>query len=100
MNLTKVILEEYAKGKEVAHAQWQHALHMVRPMLPNWRPPVINVSALKKDGVAEFWKAIEGYREVMACTDEFENKCKKTGARLDVEPDRILPSSIVQKSHH
>ena len=68
---------------------------MVRPMSPNWRPPVINVSALKKDGVAEFWKAIEDYREVVTRTGEFENKRKKTGARLDVEPDRIRPSSTV-----
>ena len=53
------------------------ALHMLRPNSPNWRPPVINVSALKKDGVAAFWAEIENYRTAMTQSGEFEGKRKK-----------------------
>jgi LAO/AO transport system kinase len=65
------------KAAAVARAQWGQALHMLRPTSPNWRPPVINVSALRKEGVAEFWKEIERYREVTTQSGEFEAKRKK-----------------------
>ena len=61
----------------VARAQWKQALHMLRPTSPNWRPPVINVSALQKQGMDEFWKEIQNYREIMTKTGEFEEKRKK-----------------------
>lgn len=53
------------------------AAHAAPDASPNWRPPVINVSALKKEGVAEFWKEIERYREVTTRSGEFEAKRKK-----------------------
>lgn len=65
------------KAAAVARAQWKQALHMLRPTSPNWRPPVIGVSALKKEGMAEFWTEIERYRDVTTQTGEFEAKRKK-----------------------
>ena len=65
------------RAAAVSRAQWKQALHMLRPNSPNWRPPVINVSALKKEGVAEFWKEIENYRAAMTQSGEFEGKRKK-----------------------
>ena len=65
------------RAAAVARAQWKQALHMLRPNSPNWRPPVINVSALKKDGVAAFWAEIENYRTAMMQSGEFEGKRKK-----------------------
>ena len=61
----------------IARAQWKQALHMLRPNSPNWRPPVIGVSALKKEGMVEFWGEIERYREVMSQSGELEEKRKK-----------------------
>ena len=61
----------------VARAQWKQALHMLRPTSPNWRPPVIGVSALQKEGMVEFWSEIERYREITSQTGEFEAKRKK-----------------------
>ncbi len=61
----------------IARAQWKQALHMLRPNSPNWRPPVIGVSALKKEGMVEFWGEIERYREVMSKSGELEEKRKK-----------------------
>jgi LAO/AO transport system kinase len=65
------------KAAAVARAQWKQALHMLRPASPNWRPPVIGVSALKKEGVTEFWAEIERSREVTTHSGEFDAKRKK-----------------------
>ncbi len=65
------------QASAVARAQWKQALHMLRPTSPNWRPPVINVSALQKQGMVEFWSEIENYRAAMSKSGEFEEKRKK-----------------------
>ncbi|MEI7612507.1 MAG: methylmalonyl Co-A mutase-associated GTPase MeaB [Betaproteobacteria bacterium] len=61
----------------VAKAQWKQALHMLRPTSPNWRPPVLGVSALKQEGMAEFWGEIENFQRAMKKSGEFEEKRKK-----------------------
>lgn len=65
------------KASAVARAQWKQALHMLRPTSPNWRPPVIGVSALKKEGMVEFWGEIERFRAAMTQSGELEAKRKK-----------------------
>lgn len=61
----------------VAKAQWKQALHMLRPNSPNWRPPVIGVSALNHEGIAEFWAEIERFQSAMKASGEFEEKRRK-----------------------
>jgi len=61
----------------IARAQWKQALHMLRPNSPHWQPPVIGVSALKKEGIVEFWSEIERFRSVMTQSGELEEKRKK-----------------------
>lgn len=61
----------------IARAQWKQALHMLRPNSPNWHPPVIGVSALKKEGMVEFWTEIERFRSIMTQSGELEEKRKK-----------------------
>lgn len=65
------------RASAVARAQWKQALHMLRPNSPNWRPPVICVSALKKEGMADFWAEVERYRSALTATGEFEEKRRK-----------------------
>ena len=65
------------RAAAVARAQWKQALHMLRPNSPNWRPPVLAVSALRKEGMAEFWGEIERYRQVMTSSGELEAKRRK-----------------------
>ena len=51
-----------------AASQMQSALTMLRPSSPNWKPPVLKVSATKGDGIELFWKTVEDYRKTMdAC---------------------------------
>jgi LAO/AO transport system kinase len=57
-----------------AQAQLKTALHMLRPASPNWSPPVLTLSALKKEGVAEFWRTVCDYRATLSKSGEFEAK--------------------------
>lgn len=57
-----------------AKSQIKTALHMLRPMSQSWTVPVITLSALKNEGVAEFWEQVMRYRETLGKTGEFEAK--------------------------
>jgi LAO/AO transport system kinase len=58
----------------VARAQWRNALHMLRPASKNWAPPVVTLSALHKEGIAEFWAEVEKYQAALKPTGEFAAK--------------------------
>ncbi|WP_391527555.1 methylmalonyl Co-A mutase-associated GTPase MeaB [Denitromonas halophila] len=58
----------------VAKSQIKTALGMLRHSSPNWVPPVLTLSALKKDGVAQFWDEIMRYRDTMRGSGEFDAK--------------------------
>jgi LAO/AO transport system kinase len=62
------------RASAVVRAQWRNALHMLRPASPNWSPPVLTCSALHKEGIADFWEAIEKYRAALTPTGEFAAK--------------------------
>ncbi|WP_211309617.1 methylmalonyl Co-A mutase-associated GTPase MeaB [Thauera aromatica] len=55
-----------------AKAQIKTALHMLRPASPNWTVPVLTLSALKKEGIAEFWQAVSDYRRTLTASGEFD----------------------------
>lgn len=57
---------------EVTRAQWRSALHLLRPTSPRWSPPVIALSALRREGIAAFWAEVEAYRAALGPTGELE----------------------------
>ena len=57
-----------------ARAQIKTALHMLRPASPNWTVPVLTLSALHNQGVAEFWTAVMDYRKALTASGEFAAK--------------------------
>ncbi len=59
------------KAAQVARAQWRNALHFVRQASPHWAPPVIMLSALHKEGIADFWQQVEKYCAALKPTGEF-----------------------------
>ena len=59
------------RAAQVVRAQWKNALHMLRPTSPNWAPPVITLSALHKEGIAEFWAQVEKYCAALTPSGEF-----------------------------
>jgi LAO/AO transport system kinase len=58
----------------VVRAQWRNALHMLRPASKNWSPPVLALSALHKQGIADFWREVEKYQAALKPTGEFAAK--------------------------
>lgn len=62
------------RATAVVRAQWRNALHMLRPASPNWAPPVVALSALHKEGIAEFWAEVENYQSALKPTGEFAAK--------------------------
>ena len=62
---------------EFAKNQMKSALHMLRTASPNWKPPVLTVSAAKKDGIDAFWAQIERYRDTLGPTGELEEKRRR-----------------------
>jgi len=56
---------------QLAAAQMRSALSMLHPASPNWAPPVLTLSAIKKDGLAEFWQVIEKFRGALTASGEF-----------------------------
>ncbi|MGL1834134.1 methylmalonyl Co-A mutase-associated GTPase MeaB [Rhodocyclaceae bacterium SMB388] len=59
-----------------AQSQMKTALHMLRPASPNWSPPVLTMSALRKDGIQAFWDTVRKYRDTMQASGEFASKRK------------------------
>jgi LAO/AO transport system kinase len=57
-----------------AKSQIKTALHMLRPASPNWTVPVLTLSALKKDGIAEFWNTVMDYRKALTASGELDAK--------------------------
>lgn len=57
---------------QLAAAQMRSALSMLHPASPNWQPPVLTLSATRKDGLVDFWEAIENFRQTLTATGEFE----------------------------
>ncbi len=55
-----------------AKSQLKTALHMLRPASPNWTVPVLTLSALRKDGIAEFWQTVSEYRRILGASGELD----------------------------
>ena len=54
-----------------AERMLKNTLGILRSSSPNWRPPVLALSALTGDGIARFWNEVERYRSTMQASGEF-----------------------------
>lgn len=59
---------------QLAKSQMKGALMLFRHASPNWTPPVMTLSALKKQGIIDFWNEVLRYRDTLSGTGEFEAK--------------------------
>jgi LAO/AO transport system kinase len=57
---------------ESAAAEYRGAFNILVPASPNWRPPVLAVSAQENRGLDELWGEVERHREIMSGTGERE----------------------------
>lgn len=53
------------RATEMAVAQMQSALAMLRPATQYWKVPVLKLSATRHEGIEEFWTVIENYCRTM-----------------------------------
>jgi len=78
VELADMIVVNKADLDPVRAGQAQHMLQntlaILRPASPNWRPPVLAMSALTGDGVARFWSEVERYRRTMQASGEFVSR--------------------------
>ncbi len=59
---------------QLAAAQMRSALAMLHPASPNWAPPVLTLSAMRKNGLAEFWQVIEKFKSTLTASGEFATR--------------------------
>ena len=62
------------QAAQLAAAQMRSALSMLHPASANWQPPVLTLSAMRKEGLAEFWQVIEKFRSTLTASGEFDAK--------------------------
>lgn len=65
------------RAAQVVRAQWNNALHMLRPASPNWSPSVVTISALKQEGIDAFWAQVLKYRDALTPNGEFADKRRR-----------------------
>jgi LAO/AO transport system kinase len=56
---------------QLAANQMRGALGMLRSASTAWRPPVLTLSAVKKDGIESFWTTIENFRATLTASGDF-----------------------------
>jgi LAO/AO transport system kinase len=47
------------------------ALAMLHPTSAYWQPPVMTLSALQATGIAEFWRQVENFKDIMTTHGEW-----------------------------
>jgi LAO/AO transport system kinase len=50
--------------------EYQHALHILKPSVPGWTPPVLQCSALDGIGIGEIWRQVGNYRETLGASGD------------------------------
>jgi len=72
LELTDIVVVNKAdldrKAAELARAQISSALEMVRPPEAGWRAPVLCASALKAEGLEDFWSEAKRFRAMMTAS--------------------------------
>ena len=56
---------------QMAATQMRSALGMLRSASAAWRPPVLTLSAAKKEGIEGFWNTIEDFRAKLVASGDF-----------------------------
>lgn len=69
------------QAANLARHQLAGALSMLKTTSPNWRPPVLKVSAATGAGIDALWGEVERFRKVM--TESGELEAKRKGQAVD-----------------
>ena len=56
---------------QMAANQMRSALGMLQPRSAHWKPPVLTLSAMRKEGVDAFWSTVEEFQRRLTASGEF-----------------------------
>lgn len=62
---------------ERARSEYEGALHFLRPVSPNWTPPVLAASALASTGIERVWKTIMDHQSALTRSGELQEKRRR-----------------------
>lgn len=69
--ITKADGDNKQKATE-AQAEYQHALHLLRPDESGWIPKVLTCSAIKNEKIDTIWKTVEEFQEKLKVNESFQ----------------------------
>lgn len=98
------------KAANLARAHLRTALSMLRHPSPNWNPPVLTASAHSGQGIQDFWREVDRYRDTMTRSGEFEAKRRRQalawmwelidgGLRLRFREHPLVHAELARLSH-
>ncbi|MEN4472930.1 methylmalonyl Co-A mutase-associated GTPase MeaB [Mycolicibacterium cosmeticum] len=107
LELADVVVVNKADGAHAAEAkaaarELTAALRLIYPRETLWRPPVLTMSALTGDGLAQLWETIERHGDVLRGAGEFDRRRRDqqvewTWAMVrDTVLDRVLSHPAVR----
>ena len=65
------------KAAAIAMGQMKNALTLLHPAVGGWRPPVVGVSAAKREGIDRFWREVVRCRDELAASGELAAKRRR-----------------------
>jgi LAO/AO transport system kinase len=82
MEMADIVAITKADGNNVkqaqnARAEFQHALHLMRPVESGWSPTVLACSAVENTGITEIWNSISAFIHHQKKTEQFDQNRKK-----------------------
>lgn len=77
LELADIVVVNKADGKHAVEAkaaarELAGAIRLIYPRETLWRPPVLTMSALHGDGLANLWDTVRKHREVLTAAGEFD----------------------------
>ena len=76
LELADLLVVNKADGEQLEAARraqiaYQHALSLLRPASPKWRPPVLLASSTRGEGIAAFWDTVLEHRDALVADGAF-----------------------------
>jgi len=108
LELADIVVVNKADGAHAGEAksaarELTGAIRLIHPRETLWRPPVLTMSALHGDGLAELWETVLKHRQVLSDAGEFEARRRAqqvdwTWSMVrDTVLDRVLTHAAVKK---
>ncbi|WP_421840176.1 methylmalonyl Co-A mutase-associated GTPase MeaB [Mycobacterium sp.] len=109
LELADVVVVNKADGEHLLEArsaarELSAAIRLIYPRETHWRPPVLTMSAVQGDGLAQLWEAVEHHRQVLTEAGEFDARRRAQQVDWtwqmvrDTVLDQLLSNPAVRKA--